>query len=479
MIIGRRRELEELEKAYKSREAQFITVFGRRRVGKTFLIREFFKEKGCHFFHATGVEHGKQPEQLEKFIQALSKTFLRGSKVATPQNWSEAFAALQFEIEKLDGKVVIFLDELPWMATRRSRLLFEIDYYWNNMWAGMPNVTLVVCGSASSWIVRKIIKGKGGFHKRTTLKLDVKSFNLSETREYLRDHRVSLSDKHIVSLYMALGGIPYYLNLVNSKQTSQKNIQRLFFGVNSPLLDEFNVLFDSLFYNPEPYKEIIRELSKRNKGMIRAEIERMAPSASRGGTLTKRLEELCFSGFISGYSSWKNPDEVFYKVTDEFCLFYLKWVESQGKSKFDDDYWISQSSKPAYRAWAGYAFEAVCGKHIHKILRAIGIRSGEPMNPWRYVPLAWNEEGAQVDLVIEQLDNAITLLEIKYTDKPFVIDKRYAANLNRKIRVFKKVTGTTEDVFLAMVAANGVKKTAYSEEMLSAVVTLEDLFNNN
>lgn len=423
----------------------------------------------------------------------MSETFHGGAKMAVPRNWSEAFEALmaaprnwteafealQYDIEKAEGKVVIFLDELPWMATRRSNLMFELDHYWNNKWAGMSNVILVVCGSASSWIIKKIIKGKGGFYKRTTLKLNIKSFSLSETREYLRYKGVKLSDKHIVSLYMALGGIPYYLNQVEPKQTSQKNIQRLFFDENPPLLDEFNVLFDSLFYDPGPYKEIIQILSSKREGMTWAAIQSMVPSASSGGTLTKRLEDLSFSGFITRYRPWHDIGEKFYKVTDEFCLFYLRWVEPNMGSSFDEDYWLFQSSKPAYHSWAGYAFEIVCRKHINKILRAVGIRSGSPMNPWRYTPSSWSEEGAQIDLVIEQLDNAITLLEVKYTEKPFIVDKRYAANLERKVRVFKEVTGTKEDIFLAMVAANGVKKTLYAQELLSAVVTLEDLFNHD
>jgi hypothetical protein len=278
---------------------------------------------------------------------------------------------------------------------------------------------------------------------------------------------------------MALGGVPYYLNQVRTNQTSQKNIQRLFFEVNPPLKNEFNVLFDSLFSDAEPYKKIVRELAQTNKGMTRSDISTVVEGLSSGGTLTKWLDDLCFSGFITRFKSWDNPNDIFYRVTDELCLFYLRWVEPHEGMLFDEDYWIFQSSKPAYHAWAGYAFEAICRKHIFKILRAIGIRSTSSINPWRYVPKNWNEEGAQVDLVVEQLDNAITLIEMKYTDKPFIIDKKYAANLTRKVEVFKEKTGTEKDVFLAMVAANGVKRNAYAEKLLSAVVTLEDFFNNN
>lgn len=480
MIIGRKRELESLEKCFSSKEAQFVTVYGRRRVGKTFLIREFFKGKRCYFFHATGIQGGNMAAQLEKFSHALSKTFHGGARMAVPRNWSEALQALQYEIERVEGKVVIFLDELPWMATRRSRLLQEIDYYWNNIWAGMSTIILVLCGSSSSWIVRKIIKGKGGFYKRTTLKLPIQPFSLSETREFLRHKKIRLNEKNIVSLYMSLGGVPYYLNLVESQKTSQKNIQRLFFDDNSPLMDEFNTLFDSLFYTPGPYKDIVREIAHHQEGLTWSEIEAKVGSSSRGGSLTDRLENLCFSGYLTKYRQWRDSGEDFYKVTDEFCLFYLRWVEPHEGGTFDSDYWLYQASKPAYYSWSGYAFESVCRKHIHKILRALDIRSGAPMNPWRHASRSWSDDdGAQVDLVVEQLDGAITLIEIKYTDKIFSIDKRYAQDLERKIRVFHDTTGVKEEIFLAMVSANGVRKNVYAKELLSGVATLEDLFNHD
>lgn len=480
MIIGRKREVKDLEKCFTSKEAQFVTVYGRRRVGKTFLIREFFKKKKCHFFHATGIQGGKMSDQLEKFSQALSKTFHGGARLAVPRSWAEALQALQQEIERVEGKVVIFLDELPWMASPRSRLLQEIDYYWNNTWAGMPNIILVLCGSSSSWIVRKIIKGKGGFYKRTTLKLPIQPFSLSETRDFLKYKKVRLNDKHIVSLYMTLGGIPYYLNLVEPHQTAQKNVQRLFFDDNSPLLDEFNTLFDSLFYIPKPYKDIVRELAQHREGLTWSEIQAKVGTSSRGGSLTERLENLCFSGYLTKYRQWREIGDDFYKVTDEFCLFYLRWVEPHEGAAFDADYWVYQSTKPAYYAWSGYAFESVCRKHIHKILRALDIRSGAPMNPWRYTPRTWtDEDGAQIDLVVEQLDGAITLIEIKYTDKIFTIDKRYAHDLERKRRVFKETTGVEEELFLALVSANGVRRNVYSKELLSGIATLEDLFNHD
>ncbi len=247
MIIGRRKELAALERAYQDNESQFITVYGRRRVGKTYLIREFFKEKDCHFLHVTGRPHGKLRDQLEHFIEAVSKTFFNRAPLKTPKNWKEAFKFLTEHIEKIDGKIVIFLDELPWLATKRSNLLDMIDLYWNNEWSGMNNIILVACGSSASWILKNIIYNTGGLYNRTTLEIKLSPFKLKETKEYLYYKTVKLDEKQVLSLYMASGGMPFYLNYATVGKTAQQNIQHLFFDENDPLAIEYDKLFDSLF----------------------------------------------------------------------------------------------------------------------------------------------------------------------------------------------------------------------------------------
>ncbi len=474
-IIGRKREQELLEDAYYAKKAQFITVYGRLRVGKTFLVREFFSKKDCLFFHATGRRSMRMSGQLQAFMKALSETFYRGIELKVPLSWDDAFRALHAEIKGVDGKVVIFLDELPWMASPKSSFMDALDEYWNKYWVAMPNVIVVVCGSSASWMIKRIINDRGGFHGRSTLKIRLMPFDLSETRDYLRSEGVTLNDKHILSLYMALGGIPYYLDFVNARLTSQQNIQRLFFDEGSPLKDEYNLLFDSLFNRAAPYKEIMQVISRKKDGIARAELKRMVKLSTGGGYLTKRLDDLCNAGFIEEFIPWGKAKGEHYKIIDEFCLFYLQWVAPYKNDTFDEDHWVLYSKRPEYLVWAGYAFEAVCRKHIHKIIREIGIKAATPMSSWRYVPKV-NEEGAQVDMVVERFDNAITLIEVKYNERPFVVDKRYAAVLERKVRVFKERTKTKKEIFIAMVAASGLKRSVYSEEMVSAVVTLEDLF---
>ena len=477
MIIGRKREKKLLDRAYRSSEAQFITVYGRRRVGKTFLIREFFSQKDCIFMHVTGKQNGMLKDQLKAFMRGLSRAFYDGALLETPPNWDNAFLKLTSLVEKSDKKVVLFFDELPWLVTRKSGLMDVITEYWNSVWAGMPKVIFVACGSSASWILKKIIYNKGGLYNRTTLEINLLPFKLWEAREYLESKGVKLSDKHVLSLYMAVGGIPFYLNYVLPDRTAQQTIQELFFDENAPLKNEYRKLFESLFDGADVYEAILEAIAKTKKGIMRGDLDKEVKLISTGSQLTGKLNDLCDAGFIKAYLPWQKSIGKYYKVIDEFCLFYIRWIKGYKGDSFDQDHWIIQSQKPTYHAWAGYAFEAVCSRHIHQIVRSLGITSVNALSSWQYAPRSKKERGAQIDLLIDRTDDAITLCEIKYTDKPFEITKSYAEVLERKMSIFKKQTKTSKQLFLGMVSANGLKKTIYSEEMVSGVVTLKDLYN--
>ncbi|MBS0656129.1 MAG: AAA family ATPase, partial [Verrucomicrobia bacterium] len=456
---------------------EFITLYGRRRVGKTYLIREFFSKKRCHFFHATGLQGGKLQVQLRKFTEALSHTFFDKVSLVPPKNWNEAFNILNTQIAKCKGKVVIFLDELPWLATRKSNVLQELDYYWNRYWAGMPNVILVVCGSSASWLIKKIIYNKGGLHNRTTCQMRLLPFTLTETKEYLKSRGVRLTNSHVLSLYMALGGIPYYLRYVEAGLSAQQNIQRIIFEENGPLSSEYARLFDSLFENAAAYKELVELISQKREGLSRAELVTKAKLSEAGGRLSERLQDLVATCFIEEYVPWGQKRGEYYKVVDEFCLFYLYFVAPHLGKKFAHDYWIHQAQRPTYYAWAGYAFEAVVLKHIDRVLRALDIQASSTIGPWRFIARAGDEEkGVQIDLVIDRSDNAVTLCEMKFTDIPFAVDKAYAEKLRYTVELFKRKTGISKQHFVAFIASSGLKNTMYSEEMVQNVVTLDDLF---
>lgn len=478
MIVGRKSEQKSLDRAYRSKEAEFIVVYGRRRVGKTYLVRQFFAKRKCVFFQATGSHKGSMKKQLTNFTEAVSRTFLDNIPLSIPNDWEDAFKVLNSQIVKSTGKVVLFFDELPWMATRRSGLLEAIDYYWNQYWSNMPNIILIACGSSASWLIKKIIYNKGGLHNRVTCQIRLSPFQLFEVKEYLKSRGVKLNHQHVLALYMALGGIPYYLRYIESGQTAQNVIQTLFFEKDAPLFDEFNKLFHSLFKNAQSYIELIDLISQKKQGVKRSELNQVAKLSSQGGRLSSRLNDLCETGFIEECTPWGKKNGEYYKLIDEYCLFYLHWVKSGRKHKFSPDHWMQQSQTPSYNAWAGYAFEAVCMKHISQIIRALNINTSLSIGTWQYFPKNSSEQGAQIDLIIDRNDNAMNICEIKHTQNPFLIDKSYAQVLRQKMETFKDKANIHKQIFLSMVTTNGLKDTMYAEEMVQGIVVLDDLFKS-
>ena len=474
MIVGRKEEQRLLSKAFKSTEAEFITIYGRRRVGKTYLVREFFNQKSCTFLHITGIQNGSLELQLRKFSEAFSATFLNDTPIEVPKNWGDAFALLQKQIFKMKGKIVIFLDELPWLASKKSGLLEELDYFWNRHWSGMRNVILIACGSSASWLIKKIIYNKGGLHNRTTIRIRLLPFNLFEADQYLKSKKIKLNQNHTLKIYLALGGIPYYLRYVEPGLTAEQNIQRIIFDDNAPLKNEYTLLFNSLFENAETYKEIVKLISFKKEGIERTELANLEKSSKNGGRLSQKLDDLVATGFIKKFIPWGKTRGEYYKIIDEYILFFLHRVADEDK-QFPQDYWLTQSQRPAYLAWSGYAFEAVCMKHIHQIVKALALPAKE-MGSWRYVPKNTDDSGAQIDLVIDRWDNAINLCEIKYTEHPFIFDKKCAEKLKKIVELFRKNARIDKQIFLSLVSANGVKESMYLEEMINGIVTLHDLY---
>lgn len=476
MVIGRAIESKKIDSLYKSTSSEFLVVYGRRRVGKTYLVREKIKNyKDAIFFHVTGKYKANMASQLSQFSQELSKTYYRGASLARPANWEDAFKLLNAEIEREDKKTVLFLDELPWLCTTKSELLETIDHYWNHFWSHNDKVLLIVCGSAAAWMIKNIIHDKGGLHNRITGEIKLLPFSLSETKEYLAYRNLNLTIKQITKLYMAIGGVPYYLNYIDKGRSADQSIQKLFFDENAPLKFEFKKLFSSLFKNASAYQELVTVISNKRIGRTRSEIQNIAKQSSNGGRLTSRLEELCAAGFLQSYYPWGKKNGQFYKLIDEYCLFYLQWVK-QETMLFTEDHWQSVFGSATYYAWAGYAFEAVCWKHINCIIKQLNLPSGGTISSWRVSAGKLTPKGAQIDLLIDRNDDAITLCEIKYTDKAFVIDKSYAQALQNKIDVFKEVTKTKKQLFLVMIASQGITENKYSTLLVDGAVILNDMF---
>ncbi|MFT3741198.1 MAG: ATP-binding protein [Gammaproteobacteria bacterium] len=483
-IIGRQYEQKQLQSVFQSDAAEFVAVYGRRRVGKTYLIREFFNKKPCIFFRSSGIHQGSLKKQLEKFKKEIENTFYegrKGVKLHDFSSWHDAFETLKDAIDLFadNQKVVIFLDEIPWMSTPKSGLLEALDYYWNRYWVEDKRIKLIICGSAASWIIDNILHNTGGLHNRVTLRMPLESFTLAETKAYLSYKNIHYRNEQILTLYMSLGGIPFYLNFVEKGLSAIQNINTICFSKKGTLYDEFELLFASLFKKHEIHEEIIRFIASKREGVARHEIE--SHFSYKGGRLTSRLKELEEAGFIMTFIPWKKERGVYYKVIDEYTLFYLTWIAKRTKNRIakniDDHYWEVLSAKPAWKAWAGLAFEAICFKHISQIKKALHIPAGSEVSSWRYISSKDDvESGAQIDLVFDRPDHSVTLCEIKYCSAPFAIDKKYANHLQKREKIYCEVTRTNKQVFHSMIVAGGLKKTLYSEEIIASYATLSDLF---
>lgn len=478
MLVGRKNEVQTLNKVFDSSLAELVVLYGRRRIGKTFLIREFFSKKNCVFFQSMGLQKGALKKQLINFSDAISQTFTYGATLQIPASWNETFKILTQFIDALpkNKKTVIFLDEVPWMATRKSGFLEALDYFWNQHWSTRNNIILVICGSSASWLIKNIIYNKGGLHNRCTCEIKLNPFSLEETNFYLDSKGIKLKKNHVLEIYMALGGIPYYLNYIEKGLSSAENIQRIFFNNNSPLKDEFNKLFDSLFTESDAYIELVKLISSKKEGISRAELESLSKLSPGGGRLTERLNDLIRTNFIDTYTPWEKQRGEYFKVIDEFCLFFTYWLLNKKKNKLPEDYWLHQIKKPIYQVWAGYAFEAICYKHVNKIISALNIKTAENISSWRLTTRKEETKGAQIDLLIDRSDDSVTLCEIKYTEKSFTITKGYAEIIKNKIAIFKETTRTNKQLFFVMISANGLVKNEYSKSLIANVVTLEDIF---
>ncbi len=478
-IIGRKNEQEILKKIWKSNGAELVAVYGRRRVGKTFLIREFFESQG-RYFELAGKKEAPPTEQLKNFAESFSKTFYSGIALLPPKNWRDALALLTREVEKTPTKKhLLFFDELPWLATQKSGFIQALDYFWNSCWSRMPNIKVILCGSAASWMLEHLINARGGLHNRLTRTILLNPFNLHEAQEYLLSRKVRLNEKHLLDLYMSIGGIPYYLNYVEGGKSAEQNIQEMCFNANGALFTEFKRLFESLFENAELNLRIIREIACKREGVSREDLLKKL-NISSGGTFNKRLNELQAAGFIRGFIPYQHKKkEQYFRVIDEYSSFYLTWIDPIAEKGFPQpNYWKLCTRTPRWHSWTGYAFESVCLKHLPQILHALRLNSiACEIGNWRFAPLKGSKEaGAQIDLLFDRQDNAVTLCEIKYSANKYLIDKPYAKDLERKLDVFQSKTKTQKQLFLALITVNGMKKNLWSEELITNQVDLKDLF---
>ena len=473
-VIGRKEEKKILLEALQSSEPELIAIYGRRRVGKTFLVRKVFEKQ--LLFEFSGTSEGKMNDQLQHFTAALQSAMQSPAPLAKPSNWSEALQILIsfLEVRSKRKKTVIFFDEFPWICTQKSGFLSAFEHFWNNWASKHAHIKVVICGSAAAWMIQHIINNKGGLHNRITRKLRLMPFSLHETELYLQSRNLQFDRFQLLQLYMVMGGIPQYLKEIGKAESAAQVIDRVCFSKDGFLRDEFNQLFKSLFGDDSRHLAVIKVLAAAGNGLTRNDIVQKSKLSS-GGTTTEILDELNQSGFITQWYPYShyNRDSI-YKLSDEYSYFYLKFIA--GNRSVSRGSWQRLSESPSWKSWSGIAFERICLKHIEQLNRELKIDGYNEISAWRYHPAAGT--GTQIDLVIDRKDFVINLCEMKYSAKVFTIDKSYAANLQNKINIFRDQTGTKKQLHLVLVTSFGVARNEYERKLVEKSITMDVLFES-
>jgi len=467
-LVGRDAQQRMLKQAEASGQPELIAVYGRRRVGKTYLVRQYFA--GRLRFELTGSRDASLAEQLGNFTHALGK--LTGFNHASPGSWQQAFQELEralVPVLKGKGRHVLFFDELPWLARRNSRFLSAFEQFWNHWASKQPSLIVVICGSAASWMIAKVLRQRGGLHNRVTRRIRLQPFCLAETEAYLQHLGIRWGREAIAEIYMALGGVPFYLNQISRGRSPAQAIDEITMGPDAPLRHEFEELYAALFENHDTHLQVVRTLAKSKSGLTRTALIKTTGLPSGGG-LTRGLEELEASGFIERMAPLgRSHRDILYRLMDEFTLFYLRW----GKRRSG---WMNVRGKPAWQVWSGYAFENLCLRHVDQMRFALGIAGIETgVSTWRSQGKD-GEDGAQIDLVIDRADETINLCEMKYTTAPFLISKKVAADHRRKREVFQRNTKTKKTLVTTFVTSAGLKDSGHKAEVVDAEIDLGDLF---
>lgn len=471
MIVGRNAEIELLNKILHDDKSHFVAVYGRRRIGKTYLIRETFNDRFT--FQHSGLSEGSMKEQLFAFDSSLKDAGLNIKRKS--KNWLEAFDKLKEIIRNSNEKrKIVFIDELSWMDTPKSDLMVALENFWNGFASARKDIVLIVCASATSWMLSKVVHNKGGLYNRLTQQIHLQAFCLRECEEYIKSEGLALNREQILQYYMIFGGVPYYWGFIKKGLSLAQNIDHTLFDRDAPLRDEFKYMYASVFKNPETYIRIIETLGTKKVGLTREELITLT-GLSNSGDLTGKLEELESCGFIRKYYAFgmKKKNAV-YQLMDCFTLFHFKFLKDEPT---DEHFWTNQINTPAVNTWMGFAFERVCMHHVAQIKNKLGI-SGvlTEVNSW-YCKADPDHGvfGSQIDMLITRKDQVINLCEMKYSGSEYTITEKADKSIRNKMNDLQVLTNTKYAIYPTLITTYGLVPNSYSDR-IQAVITLDDLF---
>ena len=470
-FIGREEETTTLQSLLNSEQSDLVAIIGRRRIGKTYLVKNAYKNQFS--FHITGVKNTDKETMIQAFVTKIEEFSKSKFPIAPPNNWMDAFRLLKNYLISIKGskKKVVFLDEFPWLDSHKSGFLSAFEFFWND-WAVDQNITVIVCGSSTSWMLANVLNNKAGLHNRITKYIRLEPFTLRETQQLLHIRGIKLPNYEIIQLYMALGGVPYYLNEVENGESVIQSIDRILFSEKSTLKNEFQNLYRALFDQYEKYELVVKALSMKQKGLTRQEIIE-STKISNGGGLTRILTELEECSFIKSFQPFgKEKKDLVYRLIDEYSLFYFQFHPN----KKPVGSFIQMSSTAKYKTWAGFAFESLCIKHVHQIKQALGIGGIYSTESSFYSKGTTDEVGFQIDMLIDRSDNAINLCEMKFYATEYELSKKEAEKLRTRRELFRTKTQTQKYLINTLMTTFGLKANEHSASAVDKVLKMDVLF---
>ncbi len=471
VFAGREEEYATLQELLEQPRGELVAVLGRRRIGKTYLVKQAYALRLN--FHFTGIKDADKKTLLTAFTEKIIEVTTSRKKIQTATSWMEAFGLLkQFLLSiKTKKKKVVFLDEFPWMDGHKSGFLPAFEYFWND-WAADQNMIIVICGSSTSWMLKNVLDNKAGLHNRITKYINLAPFTLRETKQLLVARGINLPHYEIIQLYMAIGGVPYYLNEVRKGESAIQSIDRILFSEKSSLKREFQNLYRALFYNFEQYERIIKALASKRKGLTRTEIL-AATGIANGGGLTRMLRELDESSFIKSFQPFgKEKKEMLYRLIDEYSIFYFQFHPQKNAAGS----FIKISNTAKYRSWAGFAFESLCIRHSNRIKKALGIHGIFSQESSWYFKGNQQQPGFQIDMLIDRSDNSINICEMKFYATDFELSKKEADELRKRREFFRTKTQTRKYLMNTLITTYGLRKTEHSTGVIDNVVVTDQFF---
>jgi uncharacterized protein len=469
-LFGRKKEIEIFNEALASKQSEFIAVKGRRRIGKTFLVNTFFKEERC--FYLTGIQNQPMKVQLQAFANELS--FRQKKSVSRPKDWLEAFALLRNYVETVETttKKVIFIDELPWIDSPKSNFIQIFAHFWNSWAAWEKNIILVIAGSSTSWIVNKVYNDTGGFHNRVTKRIWLEPFKLSETEAFLRSKHIQLSRYEIALIYMAFGGVPFYLYEVKIGESAAQCIERLCFADGGLLKNEFDNLYASIFNTPEAHIRIAKTLAQHPYGMEKTQLLKQAKITNSEAS-TKILDELVANDYLYYMIPYgKKANRGKYILADFYSRFYFNFISNPKISN-----WMSEIDSNTYKTWCGLAFEWLCHYHKKEILKGLGI-SGIRSYEISYLNVKDDNRKmtGQIDMLIDRADNVLNLCEIKFANDVYVLSKAEGENIRKKMWYLMDHLKRRKSIFPVMITTFGCEKNMHYLGLITHQLDLDCLF---